>query len=87
MHSIDNKHNEIDLSACKYKKQNRELTGKTTTSSTWLDHLKTNCQVEHKTIKATKSDQYAVLGKITGSKKEPQLDKQETINVWELERT
>ena len=87
MHSIDNTHNENDLSACKYKKQNRELTRKTAASSTWFDHLKTKCHVEHKMIEATKSDQHAVLEKIPGIKKAPQLNKQETISNWDLEKS
>ena len=74
MHSIDNTHKQNDFSACKYKKQNSELTRKTATSSTWFDHLKTICHDEHKTIKAAKSDQYAVLEKTPGIKKAPQLN-------------
>ena len=38
-------------------------------------------------IEATKSDQYAVLEKIPGIKKAPQLNKQETISNWDLEKS
>ena len=87
MHSIDNTNNENVLSACKKKEQNSEPTRNTATSSIWFHHLKTNSHVEHKKIKATKSDQYAVLGKIPGFKKAPQMNEPKTIIVWHLEES
>ena len=87
MHSIDNTNNENVLSACKKKEQNSEPTRNTATSSIWFHHLITNCHVEYKKIKATKSYQYAVLGKIPGFKIAPQLNEPKTINAWDLEKS
>ena len=86
-HTFDKRTYENVLSAYDYKRVNSEPTRLTPTSSTCIDHLITFYHVEHKTINATISDHFLVLGKIPGFITEPEWNEPKTINARNLKKS